>query len=191
MNPTTALTPHVLLAPHPEAPGYVALQDRTWHLDSQEDAAFVFPTLRLAQRYAEYFKTACAAILEARAAPGRTATLPLRASCVFCGCVHSFACPHGCTWAHPDTIGGVTDVRVCSACVSSIRAELTAELSQQPDDPSQGDGLSLGEARGLNYGSAAFNAEMARSGGRLRAEHLSRVVADVVHAIACDVEGAR
>lgn len=190
MDPVTSLTPHILLSTNPDDPGHVALVSRTWYLEAQDDDAFVFPTLRLAQRYADYFAAENAGTLEAKAAPSRTPLLPRRGSCFFCGCVHSFACPHGCSWAHPDTIGGVTDVRVCSACLAMIRAEMEAELASQPDDPSESGGLSLGEAKGLNYGSDAFNAEMARSGDRSKAEDLSRIAADVVHAIARQVEGA-
>lgn len=190
MTSVSSLTPHVVLSMDPMDSGHVALVNHAWCLRPDANDAFVFPTRRLAQRYADFLGAEYVGTFQVEAAPLRISHLPHRDACFFCGCVQSFACPGGCSWTHPDTLAGLVDLRLCSTCMACLRAELETEHANRPVDPMLGNGLSLGEGIGQSYGADAFNAEMARSGDRHQAEHLSRIAAGVVHAIARLVEGA-
>lgn len=182
-----SLSPHLVMSADPEDPGFVGLS-MAWGLRALVEDAHVFPTQRLAKRYADFLAQEYLGTFQVVPANGGPLPRSGERACLFCGCVQTFACPDGCSWVHPKTLGGVTEVSVCSACVDELRVALRVERDGQPDDPAQAMGLSLGEGLGLRLGSEAFNTEMKRGADTAQAQRMSRFAEDIVAAIARAIE---
>lgn len=111
MTTASPMTPHILrlMDPGPRAgePGFVGgatLVDagREWVPGNDASAAFVFPSERLARRYAMRFLLVGGETWMPVPAPGRASSVPPHAaSCSGCGCTEAFAGPKGCTWLAP------------------------------------------------------------------------------------------
>lgn len=123
-----ALVPHVLqLVDHGlPAPEYLSLSPIGW---APLEQATVFPSFRLAQRYADHFIRTTHRIWMPVATPSRDARwLAGGARCRACGCSDLFACPSHCAWIEPD---------LCSVCAKPDPPELWAVYQSPKDFPGQ------------------------------------------------------
>ena len=104
--------PHVLRATVGEV--YLSIGDNDW-CEGPLEAAFVFPSFRLAHRYAAAFWAQGRGTLVPVSVPSRMSSIgvvgdPLVVACIQCGCTEAFVCPGGCCWHAPG---------VCSACAGA------------------------------------------------------------------------
>lgn len=97
-----------------------------------QDQAFIFPTERLARRYAEAIMgqyTDGGSIWGIVATPGRQTSMPTHpASCRLCGCTGAIGCPNHCHWVEED---------LCSECRKPDPLEMWTVYDKPADAPTQ------------------------------------------------------
>lgn len=117
-TPTTEMTPHVLQLVDPGAQrhalqtgAYLSSDNTGWATSRDLDGAMVFPSWKLAHRFARRFLLADGHSWLPVSAPDRTSNIPgTGISCRSCGCTEAFACPGRCSWQEPG---------LCSECGAS------------------------------------------------------------------------
>lgn len=126
------LVPHVLRFWSDET--YLAIDRQGSWCSGALDDAFVFPSFRLAQRYAVAFglqsgDVFCAFLpvaVPARAPSVGVAGEPFVEACAGCGCTEVFACPERCHWRAPG---------LCSACAHGDEPTTWAVYERPRDFP--------------------------------------------------------
>lgn len=126
-----ALVPHALRATVSER--YLTVDGSGW-CEGPLEVAFVFPSFRLAHRYAMALWAQGRGTWVPVSVPQRMSSIgdgddSLVVACVQCGCTEAFACPSGCHWYAPG---------VCSTCAGAADELSSWTIYAHPLDYQEG-----------------------------------------------------